>query len=86
MLKVKSRKLEIDERTIFQNASLAVRDIYDAIVELVTNADDRYQVIGSKGRIEIEIERRREAPGILRVRDFADGMTSLVMEDKISRM
>lgn len=86
MLKVKSRKLEIDERTLFQNASLAVRDIYDAIVELVTNADDRYQVIGRKGRIEIEVERRREAPGVLRVRDFADGMTSLVMEDKISRM
>lgn len=85
-MRIMSKDLEVDRRTIFQNASLAVRDVYDAVVELVTNADDRYQILGRKGRIEIEVERRREEPGILRVRDFADGMTSDVMEEKLSRM
>lgn len=86
MKQVLSRQLEVDRRTILQNASLAIRDIYDAIVELVTNADDRYQILEQPGRIEIEVERRRGAPGILRVRDYADGMTSAVMEEKLSRM
>ena len=86
MLKVRQRKLEVAQRTIFQNASLSIRDIYDAIVELVTNADDRYQILGICGRIEIELDRRRDAPGVLRVRDFADGMSTDVMEKKISRM
>jgi hypothetical protein len=81
-----TREIEVDRRNIFQNASLSIRDIYDAIVELVTNSDDRYQVLGICGRIEIELDRRRDAPGVLRVRDFADGMSSDVMEKKISRM
>ena len=57
-----------------QHAKMAIRDIYDAIVELVTNADDRYQVIDKKGRIDIEIMRHRNKPSLLFVRDFADGM------------
>lgn len=84
---VKRKDLEVDRRTVIQNATLAIRDVYDAIVELVTNADDRYQVLGISGRIEIEVEERRGGtPSILRVRDFADGMTSHDMETKLSRM
>lgn len=84
---IKKKDLAVDRRTVIQNASLAIRDIYDAIVELVTNADDRYQVLNRPGRIEIEVEERRgNRPSILRVRDFADGMTSDVMEAKLSRM
>ena len=50
---------------------------YDAIVELVTNSDDRYQILGAPGRVEIELGRRgRGRSSILRVRDFADGMTT----------
>lgn len=86
MKKILTKEIEVDRRNIFQNASLSIRDIYDAIVELVTNADDRYQILGICRRIEIELDRRRDAPGILRVRDFADGMSSDVMEKKISRM
>lgn len=83
---VLKKKLEVDRRTIVQNATLAIRDIYDAIVELVTNADDRYQVLGKKGRVEIEVRRRKGKPSLLMVRDFADGMTGQVMELKLSRI
>ena len=75
-------------RRLMQDSRLAIRDMYDAIVELVTNADDRYQVLGIPGQIEIEIVRHRttEEPTMLHVRDFADGMTSDIMDQKIGRM
>ena len=73
-------------RTLMQNAKLNIVDVSDAIVELVTNSDDRYQILGTDGRIEIEIERRRGSnTSVLRVRDFADGMTAETMEQKLSR-
>ena len=75
-----------DRRSVMQQARLAVRDIYDAIVELVTNADDRYQQLQGEGTIEIMIERGRgKTERLLRVRDFADGMTLDVMDEKLSR-
>lgn len=81
------KKIEADTRSLMQGAKLAISDVYDAVTELVTNADDRYQVLGTSGRIEIEVERRRgDSRGTLRVRDFADGMTSEVMLKKLSRM
>ncbi|MXX70207.1 MAG: hypothetical protein F4Y74_14765 [Gemmatimonadales bacterium] len=78
--------LEADRRTILQNAKMAIRDIFDAFVELVTNADDRYQILGGSGRIEIEVQRRRGEPSKIRVRDFADGMSKDVMDRKLSRL
>ncbi|MCZ0936862.1 MAG: hypothetical protein OXJ54_17005 [Gemmatimonadetes bacterium] len=70
-----------------QDAKLAIRDVYDAIVELVTNSDDRYQILGTKGRVEIELGRRGKGqPSILRVRDFADGMTTGQMNLKLGRI
>jgi len=78
--------VELDgTRRLIQDSNLAIRDIYDALVELVTNADDRYQILGTSGKIEIELSRRRaagESP-TLRVRDFADGMPMAVMSQKI---
>lgn len=74
-----------DRRSVMQQAKLAVRDIYDAIVELVTNCDDRYQVMGCAGAIEVIIKRSRGSPQLLQVRDSADGMTTEVMEHKLSR-
>src|SRR5437867_1693340 len=71
-----------------QNAKQAVRDIYDALVELITNSDDSYQRAKSKtGRIEIEVERRRKGKeSVVRVRDFAEGMSTADMERKLKRM
>lgn len=70
-----------------QNAQMAVRDVYDALVELITNADDRYEILARRGRIQIEVERRRKGtPNVLKVRDFADGMTSEVMRRKLGRV
>lgn len=87
MVCIKSQKLEVDTRNINQNARLAIRDVMDAIVELVTNADDRYQILGRAGKIEIEIERRHTPSRcVLRVRDFADGMTASTMDNKIARI
>ena len=80
-----ARALQATTRTLIQNAKHAVRDVFDAIVELVTNSDDRYQVLGTEGVIEIELYRRRGmGKSILRVRDFADGMDLKTMERKLS--
>lgn len=73
-----------DRRSVMQQARLAIRDIYDAIVELVTNSDDRYQRLGIAGEIEITIDRSK-SERMLRVRDFADGMSLQVMDDKLSK-
>lgn len=84
-----SRPLDISNLRYWQqNARMAVRDVYDAIVELVTNADDAYERSDIKqGSIEIEVERRRNgAPSMLRVRDFAGGMSHAAMEAKLSRL
>ena len=70
-----------------QNARSAIRDVYDAIVELVTNADDAYARRKSRGRIEIEIERRRKGtPSILRVRDFAGGIAHNEIDNKLKKL
>jgi hypothetical protein len=79
------RAVEATRRALVQAAKHAVRDIYDAIVELVTNSDDRYQILDADGVIEIEVERRRSTgQSVLRVRDFADGMDAKTMEKKLS--
>jgi hypothetical protein len=77
-----------DPRYWYQNARMAIRDVYDAIVELVTNADDAYTRAGGRGgRIDIEIERRRKgAPSTIRVRDCATGMTPVEMDEKLARL
>ena len=81
------RRLETESRYTLQNARLAIRDIYDVIVELVTNCDDRYQLLGIKGTIDIEVERHHgSTPSVIRVRDHADGMTSEIMDAKIGRL
>ena len=87
MAAVKRRELEVASRRVVQDAKLAIRDVYDAIVELVTNSDDRYQILGTSGRVEIELGRRgRGQSSILRVRDFADGMTAEQMNRKLGRI
>ena len=85
MKELERRDIQSHTRALSQSAKLAVRDVYDAIVELVTNCDDRYQILKSNGIIEIEVERRRgDKNSMLRVRDFADGMDAVTMSRKLS--
>ena len=87
MAAVKRRQLEVASRRVVQDAKLAIRDVYDAIVELITNSDDRYQILGTAGRVEIELGRQGKGrSSILRVRDFADGMTTEQMNRKLGRI
>ena len=86
MTSVKEKHVVGDRRSVMQQARLAIRDIYDAIVELVTNSDDRYQRLNAAGTIEIVVERGRgKSERLLQARDFADGMTLDVMDEKLSR-
>lgn len=81
--------LKATSRYLKQAATMAVRDIYDAVVELVTNSDDRYQRLDQDGLlkgigvIEIEVKRQIGKKSLLLVRDFADGMTTTVMDEKL---
>ncbi|MCK4506582.1 MAG: hypothetical protein KAW14_13290 [Candidatus Aegiribacteria sp.] len=83
---IKTKLVQASSRTLIQQASRSIRNVSDALVELVTNSDDRYQLLGTSGRIEIEVERKRGEPSIIKVRDFADGMTSDVMDSKLAIM
>lgn len=79
------REIQAHRRALIQAAKFAIRDIFDAIVELVTNADDRYQILDRDGVVEIEVERRRsKGTSVLRVRDHADGIDADTMERKLS--
>lgn len=84
MKKLHAQEFRFDRRYREQNARKAIKDIYDVITELVTNCDDRYQILGTRGKIEIEVQRQRRGKGsVLRVRDHADGMSSAVMNEKL---
>ena len=81
------KPLEVELRYLQQNARTAIRDVYDAIIELVTNADDAYARAGRAGRIDIEIQRRRQgAPSLLRVCDHATGLSGADMDEKLARL
>ena len=68
-------------------AADSVKDVFDALRELVTNADDSYHRMGKPGgRIVIEAERHKATPSLLRVKDRAEGMTLEEMEQRIRRV
>ncbi len=68
----------------------AIRDVYDALVELITNSDDSYHRLYKKqlrsedgGPILVEIcEQRKGEPSVIIVHDKAEGMTLDVMREK----
>jgi len=67
-------------------AQYAVRDIYDALVELITNCDDSYhRMADKKGQILIEIEHKHKRKRVI-VRDRAEGMTLGEMRIKIKKV
>src|SRR2546425_10290296 len=87
-------KIDISNRYVEFNRSNAIRDVYDALVELITNCDDSYHrlFIANKrnedgGPILIELkEQRKGQPSWLVIKDRAEGMTLEIMSRKLKRM
>ncbi len=79
--------LEYKKRHGRMTADYAVRDIYDALVELITNCDDSYHRIGDKkGQILIEVEHRHKGDSRVVIKDKAEGMTLEEMRWKIKEV
>lgn len=84
------KDVDISVRHYQFSRSSAINDIYDALVELITNSDDSYHRLYTKkirgddgGPILVEIiQRRKEEPSLLIVYDRAEGMTIKTMEEK----
>jgi hypothetical protein len=75
--------IQTDKRYLQHNRDHAITDVYDALVELITNADDSYGRLYAQnkrndngGDILVECqEQRKGQPSILVVRDRAEGMS-----------
>ena len=74
------------------NRAFAIRDVFDALVELITNCDDSYHRLFKRGLrnedgggILVEyLEQRRRQPSYVIVYDRAEGMTLQEMRDKLA--
>lgn len=83
-----SRQMEYADRFIRQQADQAIgRDVTRALVELITNCNDRYTILEGQGEkpdglIVIEVQ-RRDKNSVIKVRDFATGMSSTDMDKKV---
>lgn len=77
-------RLDMTERYFQFNRQYAVRDVFDALVELITNSDDSYHRLFKRGMrsqdggpILIEcLEQRKGRPSLIRIRDRAEGHDS----------
>jgi hypothetical protein len=85
--------IEADKRYIQHLRSYAIGDVYDALVELITNADDSYNRLFTKkqrnrdgGDILIEHLEQRKGRSRIVVRDKAQGIDSADMENKLLKM
>jgi len=87
-------KINISNRYVEFNRSNAIRDVYDALVELITNCDDSYHRLfrdkkrnDDGGAILIEMkEQRKGQPSFMVIKDKAEGMTLEVMDKKLKMM
>ena len=85
--------IEADKRYIQHGRSHAIGDVYDALVELITNADDSYNRLYVRkhrsrdgGDILIEHLEQRKGRSCIVVRDKAQGMDSADMEKSLLKM
>lgn len=79
--------LDYTRRHGYLTAQYAIRDIYDALVELITNSDDSYSHMGkADGQILIEVDHRYKGNSKIVVRDRAEGMTLDEMRKKIKKV
>jgi hypothetical protein len=80
-----SRKLQYADRLALQQADQAIRkDVLRALVEVITNCNDSYSRLEQAGQevggeIIIDIRRKRQN-SVIRVRDYAEGMTDSRMD------
>lgn len=83
------RPLIVESRYISGNQSSAIRDVYDALTELITNSDDSYSRMEKDGHvvkdgiIEVEFSNKKNER-LLRVRDYAEGMNSNKMRTALT--
>lgn len=82
---VSSRRLQYADRVALQQADQAIRkDVLRALVEIITNSNDSYSRLEQagehvSGEILIEIQRKHKN-SVIRVRDYAEGMTAERMD------
>lgn len=82
---VSSRKLQYADRVALQQADQAIRkDVLRALVEIITNSNDSYSRLEQagkpvRGEIILEIQRKHRN-SVIRVRDYAEGMTDVRMD------
>lgn len=86
-------KLQLTARYYLHNRQFAIRDAFDALVELITNADDSYHRLCKRqlrahdgGPILIETCASKVSPSFMVVRDRAEGMTLQVMAKKLLKV
>src|SRR5438874_11709404 len=75
------------------NRQYAIRDVFDALVELITNSDDSYHRMYRKaliaqdgGGILIEHCEQRKGQSTIRVHDRAEGMSLQEMREKLAEV
>ncbi|MBM3124144.1 MAG: hypothetical protein FJZ87_03610 [Chloroflexi bacterium] len=82
---INSRKLQYADRVALQQADQAIRkDVLRALVEVITNCNDSYARLESNGleaggEIVIEVTRKHRN-SLIRVYDYAEGMTDSRMD------
>ncbi|MCK4827537.1 hypothetical protein KA005_68040, partial [bacterium] len=87
-------KIELSTRYYQFNRQYAVRDVFDALVELITNSDDSYHRMFIRGKIcndggQVLVEYREQRggePSLIGVRDRAEGMNIVEMIDKFGNV
>ncbi len=85
--------LQLAPRYYQFNRSVAIRDVFDALVELITNCDDSYHRLYKKrlraedgGPILIEYCQQKDSSSFLIVHDRAEGMTLEEMKEKLGNV
>jgi hypothetical protein len=87
-------KFEYTDRYFQFSRQFAIRDVFDALEELITNSDDSYHRLYKKqlrsedgGSILVEInEQRKGKPSSILVHDKAEGMILVEMRDGLRRV
>lgn len=84
-------RFDFDDRYFIQTAERAMKgDVVRGVVELITNSDDSYGRLEEKGGktesiIKLSVERKRKN-SIIKVLDYAEGMTLNEMLTKLKRV